>query len=483
MSAKLEQRLREILRERRSSAGSEEVPDAIIAKARPASAADAATVGERHEGAKDQARSADTRLRLAAEALGGEVIERSGGAVIVVDTFYPADHRHGLLRIGDVPGRAMAASDEIALLGGVPEPLDAPPRSLLFVDLETTGLSGGAGTYAFLVGCGHFEPHGFRVRQYIMPAHRHERPLLAEVDTLVRASAGLVSYNGKSFDVPVLETRYQFNRLVPPFEGIAHVDMLHTARRFWRGAPASAGAWPDSDGCRLSTLERRLFGVRRIGDVPGFEIPSRYFGFIRSGDAGPLEPVLEHNRLDLVSLAAMTARAVELLKDAPQSSRSARESFGAGRVLERAGRLGAAERCYEDAACRAARERGHEASATRAEALRALAIRFRRTDRHADAAQAWQAVVDDRRAPAAIRREALEALAIHCEHRTCDLDEARRFARLSLAERVGTRSMDGGRHRLARLDRKLGSRHVERGLVVPTSLDLVMGDDGRALDE
>jgi uncharacterized protein YprB with RNaseH-like and TPR domain len=471
MSAKLEQRLREILRERRSSASAAEVPGDTIGKL------------QRREGPKEHAEGADSRLRLAAEALGGDIVERDGGVVIVIDTFYPADHQHGLLRIGDVAGRAMAVSDEIALLGGVPVPLDAPPRSLLFVDLETTGLSGGAGTYAFLVGCGFFEPHGFRIRQYVMPAYQHERPLLAEVEALVRASAGLVSYNGKSFDVPVLETRYQFNRLAPPFEGLAHVDMLHTARRFWRGAAASPGAWPDSDGCRLSTLERTLFGVRRIGDVPGFEIPSRYFGFIRSGDAEPLEPVLEHNRLDIVSLAAMTARAVELLKDAPRSSRSSRESLGAGRLFERSGRLDVAERCYEDAISRASRERGYEGSTTRAEALRALAIRFRRTGRHADAARAWQSVVDDRRAPAPIRREALEALAIHFEHRTSDLDQARRFARLSLAERVGTRSMDNGRHRLARLDRKVGSRHVETEFVVPPSLDLMMGEDGRALDE
>jgi uncharacterized protein YprB with RNaseH-like and TPR domain len=470
MSAKLEQRLREILRERRPGGRPEsDVVETI-------------TTAGRQDGTTTRVAS-DSRLRHAAEAIGGEVIERSGGAVIVVDTFYPADHHHGLLRIGDVPGRAMAAADEISMLGGVPEPLDAAPRALLFIDLETTGLAGGAGTYAFLVGCGYFEPHGFRVRQYLMPAYHHERPLLAEVEALVRASAGLVSYNGKSFDVPVLETRYQFNRLSPPFEGLAHVDMLHAARRFWRGTPASPGAWPDSDGCRLSTLERTVFGVRRIGDVPGFEIPARYFGFIRSGDAEPLEPVLEHNRLDLVSLAALMARAVELLKDAPRSSRAARESLGAGRLLERAGRLDAAERCYEDAVSRASHERGHEAPGTRAEALRALAIRFRRAGRHADAARAWQSVVDDRRAPAPIRREALEALAIHFEHRASDLNEARRFARLSLAERVGTRSMDDGRHRLARLDRKLGSRHVERAFVVPPSLDLMMGEDGRALDD
>jgi uncharacterized protein YprB with RNaseH-like and TPR domain len=470
MSSRLEHRLREILRERRHAPPPS--ADSMTAAIEPR-ASDVALSGKP---------SADARLRSAAEELGGEVIERDGGAVIVVDRFYPGDHRHGLLRIGDVPGRALAAADELALIGGLPEPLDTPPRALLFVDLETTGLAGGAGTYAFLVGCGFFEPHGFRVRQYVMPAYQYERPLLAEVEALVRTSAGLVSYNGKSFDVPVLETRYQFNRLSPPFGGLPHVDMLHTARRFWRGAPVAAGAWPETDSCRLATLERTLFGVRRLGDVPGFEIPARYFGFMRSGDAAPLEPVLEHNRLDLVSLAALTARALQLLKDAPQSSSAARESLGAGHLFDRAGRPDTAAACYEDAVARAARERGPEVPSIRAEALRALARLARRSGRYGDAACAWQAVVDDRRAPAAVRREALEALAIHYEHRARDLEEARRFATLSLAERVGTRWMECGRHRLSRIERKRDAARAERAFVAPPGLGFEAGE-GRVADD
>ncbi len=449
MSARLEQRLREILRERRegrvSPPGEESPTVDAIAEARW------------RDGAKDESgASTDARLRAIADTLGGDVLEGDGGVAIVVERFYPADHQHGLLRIGDVPGCALAAAPELSLLGGVPEPLDRAPRALLFVDLETTGLAGGAGTYAFLVGCAFFEPQGFRIRQYFLPGYQHERRLLAEVEALVRASAALVSYNGKSFDVPVLETRYQFNRLAPPFDGVSHVDMLHPARRFWRGVGASPGAWPETDSCRLSTLEHTLFGVRRIGDVPGHEITGRYFNFMRSGDASPLEPVLEHNRLDLISLAAMTARAVRLLAGAPASSTSARESLGAGRLLERGARLDAAENCYRDAAERARYERGPDAAWTRADALRALAVRCRRDGRHDQAAEAWQAIAVDRRTPAGIRREALEALAIHFEHRARDLDQARRFAQLSLAERGGTQTLEHGRHRLARLEKKLG---------------------------
>ena len=435
MSAHLESRLRDILRERRegASAGDGSVrPDSSPVEAR-------------------------ARLATVADTLDGDVIDSPSGPCVVIDRFYPADHWHGTVRIGDVGGLSLAKAPELSLVGG--QPSDAPtPSPLLFVDLETTGLAGGAGTYAFLVGCAYFEPHGFRTRQYFLGAFQHERTLLGEVERLVRRSAGLVSYNGKSFDVPMLETRYQFNRLPPPFEGYAHVDMLHVARRFWRSTPPAPGSWPDTDSCRLSAIERVLFGVRRVGDVQGFEIPNRYFDYVRSGNAERLEPVFEHNRLDLLSLALITARALHVLEDAPARSRSARESLAAGRTLEGVGRLDDAERCYLDAIDRSRSERGTEAGAIRAEAMRLLALRRRRSMRYREAADLWRAIVVEGEASPVMRREALDALAIHFEHRARDLYEAHRFARLSLAERVGTRGMAASRHRLARLDRKLARR-------------------------
>ena len=434
MSAHLESRLRDILRDQRPATS---VPRERCADINPVC----------------RTPLGDT-LRHAAATLDGDVIDAASGPCVVIERFYPADHWHGTVRIGDVRGLSLSNAPELRLVGGQPSDA-ATPSPLLFVDLETTGLAGGAGTYAFLVGCAFFEPHGFRTRQYFLGAFQHERTLLNEVDGLVRRSAGLVSYNGKSFDVPMLETRYHFNRLEPPFGGFAHVDMLHVARRFWRSAPAAPGAWPDTDSCRLSALERVLFGVRRVGDVQGVEIPNRYFDYVRSGNAERLEPVFEHNRLDLLSLALITARALHVLEDAPARCASARESLAAGRLLEAVGRLGDAERCYLDAIDRSRLERGADTGSVRADAMRSLALRYRREARFTEAADVWRAIVVEREASPGLRREALEALAIHFEHRARDLSEAHHFARLSLAERVGTRSMEASRYRLARLDRKM----------------------------
>ena len=138
--------------------------------------------------------------------------------------------------------------------------------------------------------------------------------LLAAAAELFGEAALIVTYNGKTFDVPVMETRWMFHRMEMPLNEVPHFDMLHPARRLWRH---------DEQGCRLSTLERTLFDVRRVGDVPGLEIPSRFFGFVRSGDPRPLEPVLEHNRIDLVSLAAVTAHAARLAREGHDACRSA----------------------------------------------------------------------------------------------------------------------------------------------------------------
>ena len=157
----------------------------------------------------------------------------------------------------------------------------------LLVEGEGTGLAGGAGTYAFLVGCGWFDGAVFRVRQFVLTSFAAERALLEDVAALMRASGVLVTYNGKTFDLPVMETRWLFHRIEPPLDGVPHFDMLHPARRLWRarGSAAAPSARievhrrktfsPSSfDGddanpacCRLATLERHLFGVRRVGDV------------------------------------------------------------------------------------------------------------------------------------------------------------------------------------------------------------------------
>ncbi len=393
------------------------------------------------------------------ELLGGRAIHTRFGQCLAIDRRYESDRRHGTIPIGDCE---LADGNGLTLLD--PGLAATSANRTVFIDLETTGLSGGAGTVAFLVGCGWFDFGAFQIRQFLLTSFAAERALLTAVADFFSDADLIVTYNGKTFDVPVMETRWTFHRLAMPLDGVAHFDMLHPARRLWSGRTGNAlgSAAPiDEGGCRLATLERVLFDVARVGDVPGFDIPSRFFRFLRSGDPRPLEPVLEHNRLDLVSLAAVTARAARLALDGAGACRDCTEALALGRVYERAGTVDRAEECYRRASLSERRE-------VRAEALYRLGLRCRRDRRFVEAAECWRSLLDlatprpgrrDDFAMASLRLFAAEALAIHHEHRARDYGAARELALFALEEVKGQAPRaDSMRHRLARLERKIAKR-------------------------
>ena len=383
-----------------------------------------------------------------ASALGGRRITTRFGECMVIDRRYESDRWHGGIQIGEC---TLEDLESLRVLD--PALSDVAPRRTVFIDLETTGLSGGAGTVAFLVGCGYFDLGAFQVRQFLLMSHSGERALLAAVAEFFEDADLIVTYNGKTFDVPVMETRWLFHRMEMPLDGVPHFDMLHSARRLWKH---------DEQGCRLSTLERTLFDVRRVGDVPGLEIPSRFFGFVRSGDPRPLEPVLEHNRIDLVSLAAVTARAVKLARDGHDACRDCAEALALGKVFDKAEHFSRAEACYRYAA-------QSPESIVRADALYRLGVRLRRDRRFSDAVSVWRELMElteprsmRRGILGDLRQVAVEALAIHHEHRAKDLAGARELALVALEEAEAGGRTEEVRHRLNRLERKLSKRQEAR---------------------
>jgi hypothetical protein len=355
---------------------------------------------------------------------------------------------------------------------------------------------------AFLVGCGWFEPDcGFTVRQFFLTGPAGERALLELLEGIFAQASLLVTYNGRTFDLPVMDMRWAFHRRDTPTLGLPHFDMLPPARRLWgrvspaerqtrplaRGYPFGERDTPRGSGlpyskrdapkgsglpfggrdptpsCSLSSLERSVLGFHRLGDVPGFEIPTRYFQFLRTGDAAAVEGVLEHNRHDLISLAAVTSHALWLGREGPEACRQSGEQIGLGRLYERAGDEARAARAYEMAAARA------DDRETRRQALARLAVLMRRGDRHEEAAAAWEGVLgpaaaagaDARQPLSVLERRAAEALAIHHEHRVRNPLEAKRYASL-----LKTRSVSGPQqdveHRLGRLARKIDAAQKEK---------------------
>ncbi len=228
------------------------------------------------------------------EVLNGAVIETPHGRHFETTRLWERHRRHGSLDIIDLqqlPGDLLGA-----LSGGDCSP--CPPTRWAFLDTETTGLAGGSGTYAFLVGVGSVGPEGFRVRQFFMRDYAEEPSLMHALAEHLAEFDVLVTYNGKTYDQPLLETRYRMCRMRPPFSRLQHLDLLHGARRLWKLRLES---------CRLVDLETQILGVERQGDIPGEMIPFIYFEFLRTQQAFRLVPIFHHNAIDILTTACLTA--------------------------------------------------------------------------------------------------------------------------------------------------------------------------------
>ena len=404
-----------------------------------------------------------TSVQHAAEELGGTVHAVDGSACVVVDRVWDATDWHGRRPVSSLVPDPLAP---ISLFDGRLEAAAGWAERIVYFDLETTGLSGGAGTLAFLAGCGWFENEGFRVRQFLLAGPAGEHAMLDALAKTFGEASLLVTFNGRTFDLPLMETRWAFHRQSNPAEDLAHFDMLPPSRRLWsrregdRRGPVDGGedGGESAASCTLTSLERAVLGFHRLGDVPGLEIPTRYFHFLRTGDAGPLEGVLDHNRYDLLSLAAIMSRALALASDGPEHCREGSERLGLGRLYERAGDSARAGLAYELASDDDDREVCRIALARLAE-LR------RREGRHEDAAAAWQRILQlarGRRTMTPLERRAAEALAIHHEHRARDLGVAQQYAE-TLHGHVSGRLAEAARHRLSRLSRKITAAEKTTG--------------------
>ena len=332
-------------------------------------------------------------------------------------------------------------------------------RRVVFFDIETTGLSGGAGTLAFLAGCGWFEDGGFRVRQFFLSGPAGERAMLAALGRVFDEATLLVTFNGRTFDVPLMETRWAFHRTAAPTDDLPHFDMLPPARRLWGRARTAGRRRDGARGCSLSALERSVLGFHRLGDVPGFEIPARYFHFLRTGDArGDRGRARSQSSRPAVAGGVM-AHALWLAQEGPDACREPREQLGARPALRARGRRDRA-RAFE-------RARGVGATSATSGCTRWRGWRCcsRATDRHDEAAAAWQGVLElARRRGAASRRSSgarpRRSRSITSIARAIS-PAAQRYAEALAADASGRARQDAA-HRLDRIDRKFERKEDRR---------------------
>src|ERR1700676_929471 len=292
----------------------------------------------------------------------------------------------------------------------------ANPAKWLFLDTETTGLAGGTGTYAFLVGLAWWDAGGLQVEQLLMRDFAEEHSVLHELAQRAAERPVLVTFNGKTFDWPLLENRFTMTRSIPVPRLAAHLDLLHPARSLWKLRLGSV---------RLVHLERHVLDPTRLGwtrddDIHSSLIPQFYFDYLRGGPASPLAGVVRHNQMDLRGLAALFCKINTMLSESPEGE--GLDLFGLSRYLHRRGEPDRAH-----SACAQALNAGLPAE-YRPQARRDLALHAKRRGDYARAAVLWQEIAADPRDGV----HACEQLAIHYERRAKDYLRALEFARLAL---------------------------------------------------
>ncbi len=393
-------------------------------------------------GVSDTKRRPRAAARPVEEVVGGEVVETEHGPCVVVDRVYPRDYRHGNINI------AIALTHGAETMAGIARDPDLEGLELnrsAFLDVETTGLAGGAGTYGFLVGVGWFEGTDFRIRQLFMRDYSEEHALISLLEETVTPLSGIISFNGKAFDVPLLEGRFIMSRRRFPLSSAPHLDLLHTARRLWRLRLAS---------CRLSDLESNILGLQRQGDVPSNLVPQIYFDYLRYGIADPLRGVFYHNLQDILSLAALTAVAGRVFEDPlHHGGQHGEDLYSLGRLYLHLGRSDRAETVL-----RAALD-ADLPDGLRPAAFRHLSFHYKRQERWDEAVDLWHRAIRENHG----RLYPFVELAKFYEHRARDFQSAEELssAAIRLVESSSpARAAWWRERRLAELEHRL--RRVRR---------------------
>ncbi len=375
------------------------------------------------------------------EIVAGRFIDTGNGSTYLIEQDFPEAYIHGQVGL-----RITTRPMTIAEWAGVVEIADQNPEDLVFLDTETSGLAGGTGTFAFLVGAGRYTADGFHLAQFFMRDPLEESALLLALEEFIAPCRTIVSFNGKAFDIPLLETRYTLQGWKSPFRDFTHVDLLHLSRRLWRDRLPSR---------TLANIEVQILHASRTDEeIPGWMIPQIYFDYLRDGDARPLQRVFYHNAMDVVSLSALLNHASSLL-EAPLSQPTVEmiDLAAIARLLEDLGHIDRAAELYALCLSSDLPEDIHT------DTLLRLALLHKHNNNYSAAIPLWEQAASRRRI------YAYEELAKYFEHHALDLDLALKWT-LEALEVLKTTSLPKPetlwwkaefQHRLQRLQKKLST--------------------------
>jgi uncharacterized protein YprB with RNaseH-like and TPR domain len=306
------------------------------------------------------------------ELVKGEIITTTEGETFLVKEQFPPHFQYGEMALEDIhniptyPAHLLSRDDRL-------KELDF--RRALFLDTETTGLSGGTGTFAFMVGLGFFQEDGFSIHQFFMRDYSEEKASLSLVKGMLESFQFLITFNGRQYDIPLLETRFILSRYATKIKEMPNFDLLYPSRKIWKGS---------YDNCRLVTLESQLLREERTDDIPSEWIPYLYFDYIQTGDARRMQQVFYHNQRDILSMVALAAR-IHLVYHDPQAAqpRKGIEHFALGKLFWEHGHREKAIPCFEIALRRCEDDLSWEV-------MKWLSMAFKKTGKGEKARSLWE---------------------------------------------------------------------------------------------
>ncbi len=310
------------------------------------------------------------------EVVSGKFISTPFGDSFLRENYFSRDYRCGEVELFQI---FQSSAKTISSLARDDRLKEIDINKTIFLDTETTGLAGGAGTYIFLVGVGYFEGNQFCVRQYFMRDYNEERALLSALNDLLSNFKAVVTYNGKTFDLPLMESRYIMSGMKMSLKDPYHFDLLYPARRLWKRRLES---------CSLSTVEREILKVIRDDDVPGYLIPEIYFRYLRTKDARAIKQVFEHNLQDILSLVALVSRMCFLVEDPLNNTEYGMDIFSIGKMFDEEKRYEQSTHYYTEAL------KHNLAEEEVLEILRLSSFAYKRQGKWEEAEEIWKEIIE-----------------------------------------------------------------------------------------
>ena len=365
----------------------------------------------------------------------GEVVSTPEGETFLAKEAFSHDFRYGEMTLSEIlslptyPAHLLSRDERL-------KELDL--RRTLFLDTETTGLTGGTGTLAFLIGLGFFQGDAFVIHQLFMRDYSEERASLFLLKNLLDSFQFLITFNGRHYDIPLLETRFILSRTATRIKEMPNFDLLFPSRKIWKGA---------YDNCRLVTLESNLLGMNREEDIPSEWIPQLYFDYLRTGDAQKIYRVFHHNQMDILAMVGLTGR-IHLVYHDPEAARPRKgiEHFALGRLFWDHGSIEKAIPCFEVALNRCDDDLGWEV-------MKWLSRAFKKTGQGERARSLWEEMATWRR-----KKDAFPyvELAKYHEHRLKDFETAIAYVDKALEQTFPhlSKEIEILRHRRQRLELK-----------------------------